>query len=77
MYKPDRICAAVNAGVQRRLAMFLMCSCTEHTRVSSQIGCVPGGDGPPPECSQQGLGKDLFVAQERPQGTTPVPRRCA
>ena len=51
MYKLDRICAAVNAGVQRPLAMFLMCSCTEHTRVSSQIGCVPVGEEPPPECS--------------------------
>ena len=51
MYKPDRICAAVNAGVQRRFAMFLACSCTEHTRVSSQIGCVPVGEEPPPECS--------------------------
>ena len=51
MYKPDRTCAAVNAGVQRRFAMFLTCSCTEHTRVSSQIGCVPVGEEPPPECS--------------------------
>ena len=63
-FEPATTCAVVSPGVQRRLAMFLTCSYTEHARVSSHSGCVPGKGELAGACSGGGKAWNLFPPVE-------------